>query len=635
MSRRPVRRGQAISPFGVGAMVDFPGPVSLVHCGLDAWPIDPDRVPDHREFLIEDEPRLAQRLGVRHFLLPPDHRVPRLGGGDQRNLRLTLPFARFPLWHVCPRCGLMYRAALHDATPPVCEGPVGTGAQKGAGHTRRRAVQVRFIAACAAGHLRDLPWWEWVTGAADPRTGVRLRMHAGATASLASVRIACEAPGADIRQVSTRSLAGLFTFELGGRSPLTTLGVVCRGENPALGWDDGQTELPGCGQDLYPILRGAANVYFPHVTSAIYIPPMDSLGGPDIAHLLENEELMSMYRLAGDDPPRRFVENLLARFSGARPVSLDAFIAAATKRVRGETGLPISVVASDTDEQRFRRQEYAILSSDTQDGYPTANLLTKSRPAVDYRHPVDEILEVVSQVHKLRETRAFAGFSRVFPGPLDAADERRLMSREPVTWLPAVVVRGEGIFIRVSERRLKTWLQEQEGRLGERLLAVNTTFQRLRERRHQALVSITPRFVLLHTLSHLLITQLTLECGYGSAALRERLYCSDDPDQPMAGILIYTAAGDSEGTLGGLVRMGAVGRLEPVVRAALQRAQWCSTDPVCIESRGQGPDSCNLAACHACTLLPETSCEEQNRLLDRALVMGTLDRPGLGFATPD
>jgi hypothetical protein len=99
----------------------------------------------------------------------------------------------------------------------------------------------------------------------------------------------------------------------------------------------------------------------------------------------------------------------------------------------------------------------------------------------------------------------------------------------------------------------------------------------------------------------------------------------------MAGILIYTAAGDSEGTMGGLVRMGLPGRLEDVFARAIERARWCSTDPVCIESSGQGPDNCNLAACHSCALLPETSCEEQNRLLDRGLLVGTLTEPAIGL----
>ena len=98
-------------------------------------------------------------------------------------------------------------------------------------------------------------------------------------------------------------------------------------------------------------------------------------------------------------------------------------------------------------------------------------------------------------------------------------------------------------------------------------------------------------------------------------------------------MLIYTAAGDSEGTMGGLVRMGKPGNLEPTILSALERAQWCSSDPVCMElgEKGQGPGSMNLAACHSCGLLPETACETFNRFLDRALVTGSPTNPSLGF----
>ena len=168
-----------------------------------------------------------------------------------------------------------------------------------------------------------------------------------------------------------------------------------------------------------------------------------------------------------------------------------------------------------------------------------------------------------------------------------------------------MVVRGEGIFIQFREPRLAEWLGKYGEQLISRISPIRATLDQLRGRRHQQPREITPRFVVLHTLSHLLINQLIYECGYGSASLRERLYCSDG-QHPMAGILIHTAAGDSEGTMGGLVRMGRPGRLEGIIRRGLEKARWCSTDPVCIESRGQGPDSCNLAACHSCALLPET-----------------------------
>jgi hypothetical protein len=152
--------------------------------------------------------------------------------------------------------------------------------------------------------------------------------------------------------------------------------------------------------------------------------------------------------------------------------------------------------------------------------------------------------------------------------------------------------------------------------------------RRLRER------NITSRLVLLHTLAHVVMNQLTFDCGYGTASLRERLYVSENPKAPMAGLLIYTAAGDADGTMGGLVRMGRPGNLELVVQRAIRHARWCSADPVCMElgaSGGQGPDSCNLAACHNCGLVPETSCEEFNKFLDRGLLVGNVQDDTLGF----
>ncbi len=146
-------------------------------------------------------------------------------------------------------------------------------------------------------------------------------------------------------------------------------------------------------------------------------------------------------------------------------------------------------------------------------------------------------------------------------------------------------------------------------------------------------VNVDASYVLLHTVAHLLIKQLSFECGYNVASLRERVYYNyeDDGDMNMAGILIYTASGDSEGTLGGLVRQGRSDCLSRVFREAVENARLCSNDPVCITSMGQGRESLNMAACHSCCLLPETSCEQYNTLLDRALVIGTFEEPNKGF----
>ena len=137
---------------------------------------------------------------------------------------------------------------------------------------------------------------------------------------------------------------------------------------------------------------------------------------------------------------------------------------------------------------------------------------------------------------------------------------------------------------------------------------------------------ITPRMLLVHSLSHSLINQWSLECGYPAAALRERLYVSD----AMAGILIYTATTDSAGSLGGVISLAETNRLAATFVGAVQTAGWCSSDPLCIEAVAAGVDSLNLAACHACLLLPEVSCEHSNVFLDRVMLVGTAGQSRTG-----
>lgn len=236
-------------------------------------------------------------------------------------------------------------------------------------------------------------------------------------------------------------------------------------------------------------------------------------------------------------------------------------------------------------------------------------------------------------VHKLRETRALSGFTRILPPDGQTGSDRlRELKLDPrIDWLPAIVVRGEGLFLEFSSAKLKKWLDD-EPEILKRVEGLNQRYNLGRVLRGQEQRPISPKFVMMHTLAHVLINQLSFDCGYGSASLRERIYCDfKDQSRPMQGVLIYTASGDSEGTMGGLVRQGQPDRFEATLLRAIRNASWCSSDPVCIESAGQGADNANLAACHGCCLLPETSCEEGNRLLDRALLVGTPENPTLGF----
>lgn len=136
---------------------------------------------------------------------------------------------------------------------------------------------------------------------------------------------------------------------------------------------------------------------------------------------------------------------------------------------------------------------------------------------------------------------------------------------------------------------------------------------------------------MLHTFSHLLIRELALECGYNAASIRERIYASSDGDTPMAGVLLYTAAPDSDGTLGGLIELGKPGNLGRVMEQALRRATVCSSDPLCSEHDPEKDRSLHAASCHACAFVAETSCERANRYLDRSLLVETFDCAGAAF----
>ena len=264
-----------------------------------------------------------------------------------------------------------------------------------------------------------------------------------------------------------------------------------------------------------------------------------------------------------------------------------------------------------------------MLSNDSSD-----ELIIEKKDIKKYQKNFSDYFSSVSLIKKLRETRVLYGFSRLFPNANKDKDikEMQKMLRKKINkhedWLPAIKIYGEGIFLKLDEDKVKIW--EEKPEVINHINKIQENHDALTAKRNIPTKIISPRFVLLHTLSHILIDKLIYESGYHSASLRERIYCSTNPNGSMAGLLIYTADGDSEGTMGGLVRMGEQGIIEDVFHNAIESARWCSADPVCTEigkRDGQGLEKINLAACHNCCLLAETSCEEFNRLLDRGVLI--------------
>ena len=233
-----------------------------------------------------------------------------------------------------------------------------------------------------------------------------------------------------------------------------------------------------------------------------------------------------------------------------------------------------------------------------------------------------DLVADVGLVRRLREVRALRGFRRYEQEDFTRVD---LGSIDGLKWYPAIEQFGEGIFLRFNEQALRTW--EEDPAVQRRTQHWIDRGAKLTNRRG-VIADLHPRYVLLHTLAHLLMRRLEFQSGYSASSLSERIYASNDGPDPQGGLLIYTSSGDVQGTLGGLVRLGEARYFSRLLLGAVEDADRCSNNPVCAESRGQGMNSLNLAACHACSLISETSCERNNIYLDRRLLVGDESVPG-------
>jgi hypothetical protein len=591
VTSRQLRRGKLVAPFGVGAIVDFPGE-ALMTAGLDAWRF-PDGALDTTR--IEDS-RLANLLGVAHFRLPPDY--------DSH--RQTIPFVRFPQWHVCQRCGGLTKLGLFSDRLPACQrSDTSQGLDRPCESLRSRLHRPRLvptsqIVACSNGHMEDFPWAEWAHTTPGQRlvrgqTGCqvehpRLRLKRTGRPGLVGLLVECVECGAK------RSLYG-SSGEGGLR------GFACCGRRPWLG-RHGSDPTP-CHEPMQTLQRGASNMYFANVATSILIPPYSRRLRRMIDEPLVWQSLTDDCGPAG--VPSRERIDTVARM---RRVSTSALAEVVESKLRD-----LRNSGRHDDDRGFRSDEYLALR--TADTDTSDELLLKRQSLSDYSLLVRSRFEQIVLVKKLTETRALTGFWRVNPTKGGEHDSgRRHLSLEPTDWLPAIQVRGEGVFFTLDRQAVEAW--QAAAMRSDRGPLLARVSDRTNHDRTFLQVDSSPMLVLVHTLAHLLIRRLSYACGYGTAALAERLYVSHDPW--MCGALIYTAAGDADGTLGGVVSQGRAGAFDATLEQALAEAEWCSSDPVCRESTGQGVNSLNLAACHTCALLPETTCELGNRLLDRIAV---------------
>lgn len=508
------------------------------------------------------EPRLERELRVDGFVSPPATE-----GGDD------VPVVRFPDMYSCPECRTL---AVH--------GHFTTFNGKECNACGTTLVPSRFVAACDKGHIEDFPYFRWVHAGTPPgrdgQHGLRLE-SSGSTASLADIRITCECG-------KSKTMDGSF-----GRRALSGV-ATCSGKRP---WIGGGPE--GCDELPRTLQRGASSVWFPVVRSALSIPPWS-----EGAFALLNRH-WAILRHVEDAGVIGVIRGM--KLHERSPYSAEELAEAVIQRKRREVA---------PEDEPLRPQEYdALLRGRPDDGRPSDFVCEEA----ELDAALGGTFDALRVAKRLREVRVLESFTRILPpAPTDRAERRAPLFLSHPGWLPGIEVRGEGVFIRLDETLVRAWearpvVRTRAGRIShnyaERAKQAGAVPDRV----------ISPRLLAVHTLAHVLINEWALDSGYPAAALRERLYV----DESMAGLLIYTATSDSAGSLGGVVAQARPGALATSVRNAVGRAAWCSADPLCVEAEATGVDSLNLAACHACILLPEVSCEEMNVLLDRAMLVGT------------
>lgn len=592
-----IRRSQSVTTFGSGAIVDFPR-LSGIISGIDCWNISDGSLPDDARF---EEENLKRMLGKDFFV--------QVSTDENFDKPFSIPIFRFPRMYYCPECHELDRynlLAKSDQSTSEYNRPLYCN-RCSTSENRVRLIPSRFIVACKNGHVDDFPydWWVHRRHPHDSEKERNLFLeYKGNTGGLDSIHVRCSC-GAHA------TMAGCMDKEA-----FSSLHCSCN--MPWLGFDENKKpwykDPNGCTDIPRTMQRSANNVYYAINQSALTIPPWSkkiqkliNKYSETLTFIFENEESVREKQL----------EKHFSQHSDEYKCTFETFKKEAYRRFQDEREGEIS-------DKTLRIDEYnAFVGADSvedDDLFRTKSSIVPEELA-DY-------IDIIKIVSRLREVKVLKGFRRIDPvGDPESPEKYAPLSRSPLPWLPAIQMFGEGIFIKLNENAVERWESFNADRYKSMSNRLDVTWIG-----NDMFNSSKPRFVLLHTIAHLIIRQLTAQCGYETASLREKIYSTyNGTDEEMCGILIYTSATDSDGSLGGLAREGDGYRLGNTILAMLENATWCSNDPICMDSHGQGYKSLNYAACHACGLLPETSCEAANCLLDRAAVVGTPENREIGF----
>lgn len=552
-----LRPNQIITTFGPGSVVDAVKD-SVTILDITYWKYKGKKIVDGR---------LASYLGVDCFYMP-----------STSFLRGGVPVVTFPNWHVCSnlKCCRLFNAREEGfdlnrylkfgVTCPDCH---------------HSAYPSRFITICENGHMSDFPWKWWVHEGDSVCNGKLKLYSTGSTSTLADMKVQCSC-GAN------RSLKGATlrsNFE----------GISCSGHHP---FRPNVSSQKKCSKQVIPSQRGASNVYFAVIKSAISIPPW----------------INPLYNLI--DEHLRDIKNYKEDFG---EVGLQkAYEKWFADYARGEFDAAFERRMNNIKEYaEIKQMEYNAITHFDDPSYESNKKHFKAEEDALPGYLKNYFSRII-RITRLREVKVLLGFTRV-DAPDPDADEQpnvvKLSKGSSQQWLPAAEVNGEGVFIEFNKETLDNWLDIDIVKKTSKMYA-DSYRDFCESKGWKVPAHRNAIYVLMHTFAHLLIKQMAMSSGYSSSAVRERIYFGDK----MEGILLYTGSSDKEGSLGGLVELGGVEQMTSLIRDAFHEALVCTNDPECMNNLPAGKNS-NGAACHSCCMISETACENGNRMLDRGLVV--------------
>jgi hypothetical protein len=577
-------------------MLDMPDS-SVIVGGLEGWKYEPGQ-----QIPLIDEPRLVEKLGGILGIQGLTLRKPPAANEQGFGFRPSVKCYRFPEWFIVQRTELTKKAyrkrrLVHLTALEKMRFTYEDG-------KKVDVVPMRFVRSCIRGHVDDIDWVAFVhKGEKNCARNLWIEER-GTSGDLSEIHISCDCGK------SESLLAAL-------NAQVRTLGP-CNGRRPWLGRYSSET----CREPSRLLIRTASNAYFPQTVSVISIPDARS----EVEDAVR--ALWSSYFTAVTAKGQIATFRLIPRVAEVISNFSDDEIWETIQGVRSGHGETRFIKDVEFDALTSSKEE---IGNDVPGGTFYARALPSSIWAGSWMTNIKRII----LVHRLREVMAQVGFTRFEPdvpdihGELDLKVIRAAIALE-TTWLPACENRGEGIFLEFRSEALVHWSKKPA--VVERARLLHDGFRIWAKEDSGKLERFpTIAYYMLHSFSHLLLNAIALECGYPASSLRERIYVSLPPNELRGGILIYTGSSDAEGTLGGLVQTGR--EIARHVRVALEAGKLCTNDPVCAYHTPHKHDPQPLmgAACHGCLLISETSCEQRNVYLDRALVVGTVDNQGAEF----